>query len=225
MFHCRFWPRTLAMTHRRLCWSSRRSTKSLVSSSGLTSAQVRTTATVGTSTNYYNISSVSSVTAYILWVLTGMDGHQDLIGTQWHKQWSGASGFLLASFVFQGSPWWQEKQVSGIITALRNSFFIHGKILLCWKVRGQLNISKYCDVLSLMAYVGPYSLTVRWSPATSCWWMRSCELECLLSKVKGQLKKQWLLSYSQGLLCTWQLSQHVPALGTLKHPRLMENLL
>lgn len=48
----------------------------------------------------------------------------------------------------------------------------------------------------------PYYFTAQWSPPISCWWTRSCEPECLLSKVKGQLKKRQLLSYSQELLVT-----------------------
>lgn len=44
IFLCRFWPRTLATTRRRPCWSCRWSTKSLVSWLESTSAQVRTTA-------------------------------------------------------------------------------------------------------------------------------------------------------------------------------------
>lgn len=36
--------------------------------------------------------------------------------------------FYLNPVVFQGNPWWREKQVYGIITALRNSFSIHGEI-------------------------------------------------------------------------------------------------
>lgn len=40
-----------------------------------------------------------------------------------------ASLFIYTSFCFfQGSPWWQERLVYGIITALRNSFSIHGEI-------------------------------------------------------------------------------------------------
>lgn len=40
-----------------------------------------------------------------------------------------ASLFIyISSCFFQGSPWWQERPVYGIITALRNSFSIHGEI-------------------------------------------------------------------------------------------------
>lgn len=42
----RFLLRTLVMTHKRLCWSCRRRTKSLVSSSELISAQVRAAAAI-----------------------------------------------------------------------------------------------------------------------------------------------------------------------------------
>lgn len=50
-----------------------------------------------------------------------------------------------------------------------------------------------------------YSFTAQWSPPTSCWWTRSCELECLLSKVKDQLEKLQLFSYSQELLVTYMV--------------------
>lgn len=81
--------------------------------------------------------------------------------------------------IFQGSPWWQEKQVYGTITALRNSSFIHGKIWHLRSVHDELFCHQFLNRLFI-------SFTARWLPATSCWWMRSCVLECLLLKVKGR---------------------------------------
>lgn len=109
-----------------------------------------------------------------------------------------ASLFIYTSFCFfQGSPWWQERPVYGTITALRNSFSIHGEI-----THFKVNKTNWIFEITptyLISFVDLcFFCTARWSPATSCWWTRSCELECLLSKVKGQQKKLQLFSYSQG---------------------------
>lgn len=110
-----------------------------------------------------------------------------------------ASLFIYTSFCFfQGSPWWQERPAYGIITALRNSFSIHGEITH-FKVNKTNWIFEITPIYYLISFVDLcFFCTARWSPATSCWWTRSCELECLLSKVKGQQKKLQLFSYSQG---------------------------
>lgn len=59
-----------------------------------------------------------------------------------------ASLFIYTSFCFfQGSPWWQERPVYGIITALRNSFSIHGEITHFKDQQDQLNIWNYTNIL------------------------------------------------------------------------------
>ncbi len=67
--------------------------------------------------------------------------------------------FSLLSVVFQENPWWQEKQVYGIITALRNSFSIHGEIMLLCSGHNQLNIQN-CPNASLHQSLFLYSTVI-----------------------------------------------------------------
>lgn len=61
-----------------------------------------------------------------------------------------ASLFIYTSFCFfQGSPWWQERPAYGIITALRNSFSIHGEITHFKDQQDQLNIWNYTNIFNL----------------------------------------------------------------------------